>query len=196
VCVLIGVGAWVVYTRMRSQRLQQHFGAEYGRTVERTKIRDLAEAELESRRERVSKYKIVPLSDEDRVHYQRAWEQAQTRFVDDPSRATREADELIMVVMEKRGYPVNGFEQAAADLSVNHPVVVENYRAAAAIARRNRQGEANTEDLRQALVRYRTLFNELLQPGEPVPESRGSSYRGSERQTQRRLKSTGGGFRA
>jgi hypothetical protein len=196
VCVLIGVGAWILYTRMRSQRLQQHFGAEYERTVERAQDRDLAEAELESRRERVSKYKIVPLSEEDRAHYRQAWEQTQTRFVDDPGRATREADELIIVVMEKRGYPVHSFEQAAADLSVNHPIVVENYRAAAALAQRNRQGQANTEDLRQALVRYRTLFNELLQPGEPARESRGPSYRSGERQTERRLKSTGGGFRA
>lgn len=193
VCGAIGVGAWLLYSRMRSQRLQQHFGAEYDRAVERTHDRDLAEAELESRQNRVSKYNIVELSEEDRAHYRRSWEQTQTRFVDDPSGATREADELIMVVMEKRGYPVQSFEQAAADLSVNHPVVVENYRAAAAIARRNREGQANTEELRQALVRYRTLFNELLQTTRPSDRTSG---RTDERRTERRLRSTGGGYRA
>ena len=194
ICAAIGVGAWIAYNRMRSQRLKQHFGAEYDRAVNRTHDRDLAEAELQSRQERVSEYNIVPLSEHDRTHYQRAWEQVQTRFVDDPRGATLEGDELIFAVMERRGYPVKGFDQAAADLSVDYPEVVENYRGARSIAERNRQGEASTEDLRQALVLYRALFHELLQV--PSTNTRAAASRAGERQTNRRLKSTRGGFRA
>jgi FtsZ-interacting cell division protein ZipA len=192
VCAVIGVGAWIAYNRMRSQRLRQQFGAEYDRTVRRAEDRDVAEAELESRRERVSGYQIVALSEEDRTHYQRAWEATQTRFVDDPRGAAIEADEIILTVMEKRGYPIKGFEQAAADLSVDYPTVVENYRAASAIAQRNRQGRASTEDLRQALVLYRALFHELLQPS--AANTRTAASRSGERQANRRLKR--GGFRA
>jgi FtsZ-interacting cell division protein ZipA len=194
VCAAIGVGAWIAYNRMRSQRLKQHFGAEYDRAVNRTQDRDLAEAELQSRQERVREYNIVPLSEQDRTHYQRAWEQVQTRFVDDPRGAALEGDELIFAVMEKRGYPVKGFDRAAADLSVDYPEVVENYRGARSIAERNRQGEASTEDLRQALVLYRALFHELLQA--PSAHTRAAAPRAGERQTNRRFKSTGGGFRA
>jgi hypothetical protein len=193
VCAVIGVGAWILYNRMRSERLKQHFGAEYDRTVKRAQGRDVAEAELENRRERVSKYKIMPLSEEDRSRYQHAWEQTQTRFVDDPSGAAREADNLILQVMEIRGYPINGFEQAADDLSVDYPSVVENYRAASAIAARNRQGKASTEDLRQALVLYRALFHELLL--RPATEStRNAAPRAVERPENRRVQR--GGFRA
>src|SRR6185295_3989378 len=170
VCALIGVGIWIASTQMRSRRLQEQFGPEYDRAVRHSKDRSLAEAELQNREERVKKYKIVPLSDHDRTHYQHAWDRVQNQFVDDPRGATIQADDLIFEVMERRGYPVNGFAQAAADLSVDYPTVVENYRAATAIAQRNRQGDAGTEDLRQALVYYRALFHELLQSAgrEPV----------------------------
>jgi uncharacterized membrane protein YccC len=192
VCVLIGIGAWIAYNRMRSQRLRQQFGAEYDRTVRRVQDRNVAEAELEGRRERVSRYQIVALSDEDRAHYQRAWEETQTRFVDDPRGAAIEADKIILTVMQKRGYPIEGFEQAAADLSVDYPTVVENYRAASDIAQRNRQGRASTEDLRQALVLYRALFHELLRPS--AANTRTAASRPGERQANRRLNR--GGFRA
>jgi hypothetical protein len=194
VCAAIGVGAWIVYNRMRSQRLKQHFGTEYERAVDRTQNRDLAEAELESREERVKEYNIVALSEQDRSHFQRAWDQVQTRFVDDPRGAALDGDQLIFTVMEKRGYPVNGFDQAADDLSVDYPKVVENYREARSIAERNRQGQASTEDLRQALVLYRALFHELLQA--PSADTRTPPSRPGERQTNRRLKSARGGFRA
>jgi hypothetical protein len=120
----------------------------------------------------------------------------QNRFVDDPRGAAMEADELIFEVMERRGYPVNGFEQAAADLSVDHPTVVENYRAATGIAQRNRQGEAGTEDLRQALVYYRALFHELLQAA-PSNEDAAAAPRGSDRPRPQTIKKNRrGGLRA
>lgn len=196
VCALIGVGVWFAVNQMRSRRLQEQFGPEYDRTVKRAKDRDLAEAELQNREERVKKYRIVPLSDHDRTHYQHAWDRVQNQFVDDPRGATTSADELIFEVMERRGYPVNGFEQAAADLSVDYPVVVENYRAASTIAQRNRQGEAGTEDLRQALVYYRALFHELLRASssrEPHPAA--TAHSGDRPQSQK-LKNTRGGLRA
>lgn len=163
VCALIGGAAWVIFNQMKTRRLRDRFGPEYDHVIERTRDRDLAEAELQRREQRVKKYRIVPLSEGDQAHYGHAWDEVQNRFVDDPQGATRQADELIFDVMEKRGYPVAGFEQAQADLSVDYPVVVENYRAASAIAQRNRRGEANTEDLRRALVHYRALFHELLE---------------------------------
>lgn len=172
VCALIGVGAWIAMNQMRSRRLKERFGPEYDHAVDRAQDRDLAEAELQEREQRVKGYHIVPLSEADQAHYERAWAEVQNRFVDDPERATKEGDQLIFDVMEKRGYPVSDFEQAAADLSVDYPLVVENYRAASVIAQRNRRGEADTEELRQALVRYRALFHELVetQPSErPEP---------------------------
>ena len=196
VCALIGVGAWIAMNQMRSRRLKERFGPEYDRTIERAPDRNLAEAELQKREERVKKYKIVPLSEHDRAHYQHAWDRVQNRFVDDPRGAAMEADELIFEVMERRGYPVNGFEQAAADLSVDYPSVVENYRAATGIAQRNRQGEAGTEDLRQALVYYRVLFHELLQATpstEPHPAV--AAHKGDPSGSQR-SKNNRGGLRA
>jgi len=195
VCALVGVGIWIAVNQMRSRRLQQQFGPEYDRTVRQAKDRGLAEAELQNREERVKKYRIVPLSEHDRAHYNHDWDRVQNQFVDDPRGATTQADQLIFEVMERRGYPVNGFEQAAADLSVDYPSVVENYRAATAIAQRNRQGEAGTEDLRQALVYYRALFHELLQSpgGEPV---RGATTRGDEGRRQQTFKNNRGGLRA
>lgn len=195
VCALIGMGIWIAVSQMRSRRLQQQFGPEYDRAVRKAKDRGLAEAELQNREERVKKYRIVPLSEHDRTHYQHAWDRVQNQFVDDPRGATTQADDLIFEVMERRGYPVNGFDQAAADLSVDYPVVVENYRAATAIAQRNRQGEAGTEDLRQALVYYRALFHELLQlpGGQPV---HGATPRSGETpRSHQTLKNNRGGVR-
>jgi hypothetical protein len=196
VCALIGVGVWIAVNQMRSRRLKEQFGPEYDRTVRRVKDRGLAEAELQNREERVRKYQIVPLSDHDRTHYQHAWDRVQNQFVDDPRGATNQADELIFEVMERRGYPVNGFEQAAADLSVDHPVVVENYRAASAIAQRNRQGEAGTEDLRQALVYYRALFHELLRSPSTRESHPAATTRADDRRQPQRYKTNRGGLRA
>ena len=194
VCALIGVALWMAVNQRRSRRLKDQFGPEYDRVVERSWNRSSAEEELQHREERVKKYKIVALSEHDRIHYQHAWDQVQNRFVDDPRGAAMEADELIFDVMERRGYPVNGFEQAAADLSVDYPTVVENYRAASAIAQRNRQGEAGTEDLRQALVYYRALFHDLLQsPSSDAPSTVRDTHRPERAQYH---KNNRGGLRA
>jgi hypothetical protein len=170
ICALIAVGAWIALDRARSRRLREHFGPEYDHVVHRMQNRNLAEAELQNREERVKKFRIVPLSSQDRAHYRETWAAVQNRFVDDPQGAVKEGHGQIFEVMEKRGYPVTNFEQAAADLSVDYPDVVENYRAASAIAGRNRKGEAGTEELRQALVHYRALFNELLEGSQPSIE--------------------------
>ena len=131
--------------------------------MQQRRKRKKAEAKLESREKRVKKYRIVPLPAQDRASYRESWAAVQNRFVDDPQDAVKEGHGLIFEVMEKRGYPVTNFEQAAADLSVDYPTVVSNYRAASVIASRNRKGQATTEDLRQALVHYRALFHELLE---------------------------------
>ena len=164
VCAVIAAGAWFFVSKARSRRLRQRFGPEeYDRAVDHFQDRQLAEATLENRKERVETYAITPLSAPDQANYRQSWAELQRRFVDDPHQAVEEGDKLILEVMQKRGYPVNGFEQAAADLSVNYPAVVTHYRAAAAIAARNRTGKAGTEELRQAVVHFRALFHELLE---------------------------------
>ena len=163
VCALIAAGVWFAVDRARSRRLREQFGPEYDHVVHRMQDRNLAETELQNREQRVKKFRIVPLSSQDRAHYRETWAAVQNRFVDDPQAAVKEGHRQIFEVMEKRGYPVSNFDQAAADLSVDYPEVVENYRAASSIAERNRTGEAQTEELRQALVHYRALFNELLE---------------------------------
>jgi hypothetical protein len=160
---LIAVGAWFYYRQYRSRRLKERFGSEYDHAVDKLHDRDLAEAELKHREERVKRFHIVPLSEADCSLYEARWIAVQGRFVDDPKAAVQEAHQLIFEVMKKRGYPTTDFEQAAADLSVQYPDLVTNCRAAIRIAENNRRGVAKTEELRQALVRYRALFKELLQ---------------------------------
>jgi hypothetical protein len=160
---LVVVLALVASRQMRSRRLRERFGPEYDRTVAEAGDRKQAEARLQGRTERRQRLDIVPLDPADRDRYVEAWRQTQARFVDEPAEATREADRLITDVMRKRGYPIDDFEQRAADVSVDHPQVVDDYRAAQAIAAANERSEASTEDLRQALVHYRSLFEELLE---------------------------------
>ena len=124
--------------------------------------RRAAESQLAEREERHHQLDIVDLEPDARARYLEAWRATQGRFVDDPATATREADALVTRVLRDRGYPVEDFEQQADDISVDHPEVVENYRAAHALALANDQGLASTEDLRQAFVHYRSLFAELL----------------------------------
>jgi len=124
--------------------------------------RRYAEAELKERTERVEGLNIRPLAAGDRARFVELWRRVQARFVDGPGGAVTEADQLLRDVMSTRGYPVTDFEQRAADISVDHPLVMENYRTAHAIAIRQTQGRANTEDLRQAMIHYRTLFEELV----------------------------------
>jgi hypothetical protein len=168
VAILIVLAVLVVLAlflsrQRRSRKLKEQFGPEYERTVAEAGDRKEAEARLQERTERRQQLDIVPLDPADRDRYVEAWRQTQARFVDEPAEATREADRLITEVMRQRGYPIDDFEQRAADISVDHPQVVDDYRAAQAIASANERSEASTEDLRQALVHYRSLFEELLE---------------------------------
>jgi FtsZ-interacting cell division protein ZipA len=163
VVVLLVVLGLFAARQQRSRRLRQQFGPEYDRTVDAAGDRRQAESELRERTERRQRLDIVPLDPADRDRYLEAWRQTQARFVDEPAEATREADRLITAVMRQRGYPIDDFEQRAADISVDHPQVVDDYRAAHAIAAANERSDASTEDLRQALVHYRSLFEELLE---------------------------------
>ncbi len=154
--------AWFVAHRRKSHHLRERFGPEYDHAVRNNGGRLRAEKELEAREARVRTLDIRPLVPADRERFAREWKEVQARFVDDPLIAVAEADRLVDEVMRERGYPVGNFEQRASDVSVDHPRVVEHYRAAREVALRARQGKANTEELRQAMVHYRTLFEDLL----------------------------------
>jgi hypothetical protein len=160
--VVIAILAWMTTRQRRSRRLREHFGPEYHRVATSVKDEGRAEKILEERRKRVEKLDIRPLSAEDRGRFGQAWREAQARFVDSPSDAITEGDRLVTEVMRARGYPTDDFDQRAADISVDHPHVVSNYRSARSIALKNERGEATTEDLRMAMVHYRSLFDELL----------------------------------
>jgi hypothetical protein len=148
--------------RNRSKRLQDQFGPEYDHAVQALGDEKKALAELEERQKHVEALDIRPLSDAERHRYLADWAAVQSKFVDEPREATVDADRLIMEVMQLRGYPVSDFEERAADISVNYPALVSNYRAAREIAVKNEQREAETEELRQAMIHYRSLFEELL----------------------------------
>jgi len=164
VVIALIVAALVVTRQRRSQQLQEGFGPEYERTVEeRGGDRREAETELLERRRRREEFEVRELEPAARERYAERWRAAQRRFVDEPARAVGDADALVIEVMRDRGYPVaDEFEQRAADVSVDHPEVVEHYRAAHGISGRATAGEASTEDLRQAMVHFRALFVELL----------------------------------
>jgi len=166
VAALVLAGLWLLARRRRSRRLRRQFGPEYERAVATAGSRQAAEAELEDRRLRREQLEIVGLDPGARDRHLRQWRLVQARFVDSPTEATRAADRLISEVMRERGYPVEDFEQRAADVSVDHPQVVDDYRAAHAIAEANERSEATTEDLPQALVHYRSLFEDLLEVSE------------------------------
>src|SRR5204862_5266985 len=158
--------------RRRSEILSKDFGPEYKRALHQYGDQSKAEAELTARKERVSKLEIRTLTAEERSRFSDVWKKTQGRFVDEPSRAVTDADGLVKEVMRARGYPVGDFEQRAADVSVDHASVVTNYRAAYHIAGRNKSGKATTEDLSQAMVHYRSLFQELLaQPATHTKEA-------------------------
>ena len=163
VVAVIVIGAVLLAMRKRrSQILRERFGPEYDRVVKKEGDVQKAERVLEFRQKHREKLKIRPLTPADRESFAAQWRDAQAQFVDDPKGAVTLADGLVIDVMQARGYPVNDFEQQAADISVDHPVVVENYRAAHDIALRHGRGQASTEDLRKALVHYRALFEDLL----------------------------------
>ena len=167
IVALIVIAAWLLYRKKQSETLAQRFGPEYGRTVNELGSQPKAEAELRARQKRVEKLDIVPLAPADAQRFSQAWRSLQGRFVDNPKGVLQEADTLVQELMQKRGYPMADFEGRAADISVDHPTVVEHYRAAQAIALRDHRGEADTEDMRRAVVHYRALFDELLEVEQP-----------------------------
>ena len=169
VVVIVVLGAVLVYAlqRRHSMRLRSRFGErEYERELAERGDRRRAEEVLEQRAKRVESFHLRDLTPADRVRFSNLWEQVQAHFVDAPSGAVVEADRLLGDVMAARGYPVADFEQRAADISVDHPQVTQNYRSAHAIALSHASGQASTEDLRRAMIHYRALFEDLVR--EPV----------------------------
>jgi hypothetical protein len=169
VLVIVGAILGLVFSRRkRTERLHDHFGPEYDHTVQTLGDEKKAQTELEERQKHVKALDIQPLSVEEHERYVAEWTAVQSKFVDEPGQAIIDADHLIVEVMQTRAYPVSDFEQRAADVSVSYPALVSNYRAARAIALKNEQHQADTEELRQAMIYYRSLFEELLET-ESVP---------------------------
>jgi hypothetical protein len=167
VILVVGIAAVLFQRKRRTERLRNKFGVtEYDRAIEQGGNKRNAEATLDERAQRVEGFRLRELAPGDRTRFVESWRGIQARFVDGPAGAVTAADQLLGDVMSTRGYPVSDFDQRAADISVDHPLVLENYRTAHEIALRQARGQANTEDLRQAMVHYRTLFEELI--SEPV----------------------------
>jgi FtsZ-interacting cell division protein ZipA len=163
IAVIALVVAFAYRNRRRRQHLRERFGPEYDHAVRTVGTTGRAEAVLEERERRVEKFKIRPLQNRQAEAFAQEWRRVQARFVDDPDGAVGAADRLVSEVMAARGYPLEDFDTRAADLSVDHPRVVENYRTARVLAERRSRGEAGTEELRQAVVNYRALFDDLLE---------------------------------
>jgi hypothetical protein len=161
--IIVAIVAWAILRQQRSKKLRYRFGPEYEDAVSKYGSSPKAEDALLARRKRVEKLPIKSLSPEERDRFAEQWHTVQSQFVDDPAGSIEQADRLVCDVMKARSYPMSDFDSRAEDLSVDHPQVVRNYRAAHAIALRRDRGEAGTEDLRQALVYYRDLFDELLE---------------------------------
>jgi cytoskeletal protein RodZ len=173
--LIVAVVVWQALKARRTRGLQERFGPEYDRTLERTEDKREAEADLAARAKRRDELEIRPLTMAATVRYREEWQQVQARFVDDPDGAVRSADSLIQSVMRERGYPVDDFEQRAADISVDHPNVVENYREG------HRLHSGDTEEQRQAMVHYRALFDELLEDTADAPLARDAETSDRER---------------
>jgi hypothetical protein len=156
------VAFWFIQKSHSRKELKERFGPEYDRTIETAETRGEGEKQLAEREKRVEGFQLKELEPRQAQRFADEWRSVQGRFVDAPGGATKEADSLVQEVMSARGYPITNFEQQAADISVDHPEVMSNYRAAHAIAEANAKEPASTEDLRQAMVHYRALFNNLL----------------------------------
>jgi hypothetical protein len=164
VLFLVGITIWVITQRQRKAALRKRFGPEYDRVMRERGSERAAQSALQEREKRIEKYHIRELNAAEWPEYAERWRVVQSHFVDDPRGAVIDADDTVIALMRTRGYPLDmvDFEQRAADLSVDHPHVVDNYRKAHEIALRHRQGQASTEDLRQAMIYYRSLFEDLL----------------------------------
>jgi flagellar basal body-associated protein FliL len=165
----IAAAVWFYMQKQQTNRLRSKFGPEYNRAIRSEGDAKRAEQALHEREKRVEKLNIRILTASERENFARAWEQEQARFVDEPAIAVNNADRLVQKVMSARGYPVTDFEQRVADVSVDHPVVVQNYRVAHDIAVRGQNIEVSTEELREAMIHYRALFAELLDDGAAHP---------------------------
>lgn len=182
VVLLIALVVWQLMTQQRTRNLRGEFGPEYERTVSSADSRRQAEAELSARKERRNAFDLRPLSPDERARYSDEWQAVQAQFVDDPTGAVIRADSLIQSVMVDRGYPMEDFDQRAADVSVDHPRVVENYREGHRLYVKTTAGEGTTEDLRQAMRAYRRLFDELVEEADTQPVD----HHAADRQTVRR----------
>jgi hypothetical protein len=160
--VVIAVISFILARKRRSQQLRSRFGPEYDRVLQKEGEVNRAENVLAMRAKRRDKFEIRALSAASRADFAERWTVVQSQFVDDPKGSVLRADQLVSELMAARGYPMADFEQRVADISVDHPVVVQNYRAAHDIALRHSRGQASTEDMRKAMVHYRALFEELL----------------------------------
>jgi len=186
--VLVGGVVWFISQRRRTEALRERYGTEYTRTVSEVGSQRRAEQELVKRQERVEHLEIRPLLPEQQALFSQQWRGVQALFVDDPGGAVTRADTLVEEVMKTRGYPVADFDQRAADLSVHHAHVIDNYRGAREIAERHSRAAASTEDLRKAMVYYRELFQDLLEDREHATEAKAERAieRPVERETPRR----------
>jgi len=165
IAVVLGVlvvAGFFLMRRRRTEELQSRFGPEYERALKETGDKSKAETELQRREKRVEKLSIRPVDPAQRERFSAEWQRVQAEFVDNPENSIRDADILLQEVMRTRCYPVENFDQVAADVSVDHPTVVQHFRTAHDIARRHSKGEGNTEDLRNAMINYRALFDELV----------------------------------
>ncbi len=185
--LLIAAIVMSIRKKQRTKQLQSQFGPEYDRTIESADSRRKAESELAARQERREQLDIRPLSSAARERYATQWQTVQAQFVDNPSGAVGSADTLIQSVMADRGYPVDDFESRAADVSVDHPHVVENYREGHRLAEQSANGNGSTEELRQAMRHYRALFDELVEPDgdADAPTTRERTDTTTSTQTQR-----------
>lgn len=175
IVVLIALGGMLYLRHQRSDRLRADFGSEYDRKVADSSSRGAGEKDLTARQKRHRAMDIRPLDREERDSYRTSWDRLQGQFVDSPATAVREADTLVVAIMRKRGYPTDNFDQRADDISVEHPEVVEHYRAAHHVAMAQERGDAGTEELRKAAISYRSLVQALLEDKSGGGERNGSS---------------------
>lgn len=169
---VVAILLWVGVRRRRTERLRNRFGDEYDRTLETQGKRATAEATLQERKERVARFDIRPLSPQERGDFIRDWREVKAVFVDSPVEAVHHADRLLAAIMKARGYPMADFDRRYEDLTVDHGEVARHYREGHEITERHRLGEASTEDLRQAMIHFEALFDDLVNEVAPDDEAR------------------------